>query len=61
MIVNSSNTISSILHTKSLISNKNFHVFEITKEIRKRMNTEMYKKISTKIADSSDGDDEAAD
>ena len=58
MIVNSSKTISSLLHTKSLISNKNFHDFVITQEICKRMNT---KKSQQKTADSFDGNDEAAD
>lgn len=36
--------ISGMLHTKRLLTNDNGHEFEITKEMRKRMNSDMYKK-----------------
>lgn len=57
----SSKNISGMLHTKRLLSKDNCHDFQITKEMRKRMNSDMYKRnFQQETSDSSDDDEVAS-
>ena len=52
-----------MLHSKRLLSNDKCHAFEVTKEMHKRMNSDIYKKTSQQntTADSSNDDDDDDD
>lgn len=56
----STKTITGLLHSKRLVSNANCHSFKITEELRKGLNSDMYKKscIDHKATEEDDASDE---